>query len=237
MYRQIQLAGLSLALFLQAAVGSAFAAETKDIEYYVKQAAACRTNKDYKGGLENTNKAISLNSKDGDLFALRAYFKSKTGDNAGAIKDATEGIRLDPKAFEIYEIRAGIYLMQGEYRLALKDGDSMVAIDPKTADGYLIRSAAQYALNSLDVAASELHTALNISPSDSMAQELATSMSKSFAERAQTRADAGNTEGAIQDCDEDISLNSQNDQAVALKAKLGGGAKKTDTSKSTDAGK
>ena len=225
MHNYIMVRVLVTVFCLQLLSGSVFAADTKDLGYYVKQMVACRSAGNYKGGLANANKAVQLAPQDSSLYNIRGYFKMKTGDTAGAIKDATESIKFDSKNVGAYELRASVYLAQEKWTQAAKDGESMISLSPKESDGYYVRGSAKFGARDIDGAVKDIRKAVSLDPGDPGSKDVADTLSMFLVARARQKATTGNMKEAIQDCEAAIGLNSKNTEAVKLKAKLKAGAK------------
>jgi tetratricopeptide (TPR) repeat protein len=223
MRKYIKFVSLCFALCLLLASISVAVAADRDLLYYIKQISACRAAGDYKGGLANANKAVQLDPKDASLYAVRAHFKSKTGDTAGALKDVAESLKIDPKYTLAYEIRATILLNQQKWQPALKDGDKIVALEPKESVGYYVRGWAKLGLRDIEGAVSEVRKAVALDPESQQTKEVAVSASHLLLARAKRKSSEGNVQGAIKDCNDAISMNPKNTEAVKLRNSLKAG--------------
>jgi Flp pilus assembly protein TadD len=69
----------------------------QDPQYYRERAGSRLQTKDYSLALADANKAIQMNSKDGDAYRLRAYIKTWLDDFTGACSDIKEAKGLGIK--------------------------------------------------------------------------------------------------------------------------------------------
>jgi Flp pilus assembly protein TadD len=69
----------------------------QDPQYYRERAGSRLQTKDYSLALADANKAIQMNSKDGDAYRLRAYIKTWLDDFTGACSDIKEARGLGIK--------------------------------------------------------------------------------------------------------------------------------------------
>jgi len=71
-------------------------------------------NKDYKGAIEDLNKAIEINPKYAEAYSYRGLAKAKSGDFKGAIEDFNKAIEINPNDAEAYYNRGGAKILLGQ---------------------------------------------------------------------------------------------------------------------------
>jgi tetratricopeptide (TPR) repeat protein len=81
-------------------------------------------------GVDDLNKAITLNPTDPSNYFTRAFFRNFKNDYDGAIEDLNHVIALDPRSLGSYILRSSIYAGKKEYDRALADLDKLVILDP-----------------------------------------------------------------------------------------------------------
>ena len=77
--------------------------------------------KDYKGALEELNKAVLLNADNGEAYAYRGMAKYHLKDYKGAIADYDEALKLIPDYGEVYDLRGVAKAELGDKVAACED--------------------------------------------------------------------------------------------------------------------
>ncbi len=78
-------------------------------------------NEDFKGALDDYNRALQLNSQDVHAYVSRGMARFELKDKQGAIDDLTQAIELNPNDAEVYRKRGGIYMILGNKKAARED--------------------------------------------------------------------------------------------------------------------
>lgn len=88
---------------------------------YVKKGNIQLDLKNYKEALDLLDKAIAMDSENGEAFAYRGMAKYNLKDYKGAIADYDEAIRLIPDYGEVYDLRGIAKADQGDKVGACED--------------------------------------------------------------------------------------------------------------------
>ena len=75
------------------------------------------------------NKAIEIDSEDGDYYSLRGSIKRELQDYKGAIKDYSKAIELDPEDPYNYKWRGEIKNNEGNLKGALSDWNKVIKFE------------------------------------------------------------------------------------------------------------
>ncbi len=92
--------------------------------------------KDYKGAMDDFNKALTLKPKFALAFSSRGYTKFMQGKYKHALDDINRAISLDPKHALSYAYRGIAKIKLKQYKSALKDFDQAIEFDHAEAWGY-----------------------------------------------------------------------------------------------------
>ncbi len=84
---------------------------------------------DYKGAIDDFNKAIKLKPDEASFYNYRGLAKSKTDDYKGEIQDYTEAIKLKPDG-GLYSLRGTAKEGLGDYRGAIQDYTKVIELNP-----------------------------------------------------------------------------------------------------------
>ncbi len=85
---------------------------------------------DYRGAIEDFNKAIEIDPNNSDNFNNRGIARSELGDHQGAIEDYTRAIALDPNDAAAYSNRGNSKSKLKDYEGAISDYSKAIEIAP-----------------------------------------------------------------------------------------------------------
>jgi tetratricopeptide (TPR) repeat protein len=97
---------------------------------------------DHKGAADIYSKAIEIEPKRSDLFALRAESKVASEDVDGGISDYTEATALTPESTELHMRRGDLLLKREMTTQAIQDFDFVLKAEPKNIAALLLRANA-----------------------------------------------------------------------------------------------
>jgi tetratricopeptide (TPR) repeat protein len=98
---------------------------------------------DYRGALQEYDRAIALDPRYADAYIGRGFAKYKLGERSNAVIDFSTAISLNPKSAQGYNNRGNIYLEFKDWEYAIADFSQAIAIDPNYADAYISRGVAR----------------------------------------------------------------------------------------------
>ncbi len=153
--------------------------------------------KDYKGALEELNKAIEMNPNDVTSLNLRALTKFELGKGQEALEDYDKVVALNPKAFFVYSNRANAKLLLKDYTGAIADLDMAIKLNPQSSVEYNNRGAAKFDTGDFNGAIKDLTTSLQFNPKND----------KAWALKATAKYNLGDYNGAVNDFDKTLELN------------------------------
>jgi tetratricopeptide (TPR) repeat protein len=116
---------------------------------------------DYKGALQDLEKANKLDPKTKEVYYSLGLVKAYLKDYTGAIKMYTAGISLDPKLAACYYGRAGVKEETKNYIEALADYNQAILLAPEGRT-YHNRGLLKMILNDKDGACADFHKALEL---------------------------------------------------------------------------
>ena len=130
-------------------------------EDYFDKGVAKYEQGDYRGAIQDYNKAIELDPNDHMTYGVRVLAKSKLGDYRGAIEDYNKAIELLGKTNltdpldklllgEYYYNRGVTKSDLGDYRVALQDFNKAIELNPKLAEAYGARGLSKIKLGQKD---------------------------------------------------------------------------------------
>jgi tetratricopeptide (TPR) repeat protein len=168
-----------------------------DSENYVMRADLHRAQKDKAAALQDLAQVIKI-SPTAAGYRRVAAFKSgyQMGDAAGALPDAAKAIQLEPNNEENYKLRAGLRVTLKDNDGALKDYDKAVQLN-SSVENYKARASFKAdTLKDLDGAVTDASKAIQLFARN---KDL-------FKFRAELKAKAGDTQGALQDYEQFVRL-------------------------------
>jgi tetratricopeptide (TPR) repeat protein len=101
---------------------------------YRNRAMIYETLKDYDLAIDDLDKAINLDPKNGGRYFLRANIYRDLNKKTKALIDYTEAIKLDPKNQLFYFYRGGIHYQYQDYNEALDDFQKVLELDSLNGD-------------------------------------------------------------------------------------------------------
>jgi len=90
--------------------------------------------KKFPEAMDDYNKAISMDSTEGEYYINRGAVWALTNQLDKALADFNSGLRLDPKHANGYKNRSLIYQTTGQWNLAIADIDTYLVMHPEDAD-------------------------------------------------------------------------------------------------------
>jgi tetratricopeptide (TPR) repeat protein len=106
---------------------------------------------DLDGAIADCSKAIELNPRSTDAYAVRGLIFMQKGNLEGAIADLDKALVLDPRNPNLYRGRGIVKLKKGEIDGSIADYDKAVDIDP-SFESYRQRAMANFAKGNFDKA-------------------------------------------------------------------------------------
>jgi protein O-mannosyl-transferase len=154
-------------------------------------------NKDFKGAMEDFNKAIEL--KYDDAYNNRGILRNKLGEFKNAVEDfnrAALHTKLD-KA-KVYYNRGIAKLNLGDFKGAEADFGSAIQIDPRYSSAYSNRGVVRYAkLSDYKGAIGDFDRAISLDPADS----------STYYNRGNAQLRSGKISEALSDYDQTLQIN------------------------------
>lgn len=114
---------------------------------YLKSGSTKFNAEDYKGAIQDFNKAIELDPKNDKAYCARGHSKSMLQDDRGAIQDYTKAVGFNPKYSDAYYERGRSKGRLEDYNGAIQDYTKTIELNPKHADAYFYRGSAKSLLS------------------------------------------------------------------------------------------
>tara|TARA_B100001057_G_C22849907_1_gene950570 strand:+ start:112 stop:3132 length:3021 start_codon:yes stop_codon:yes gene_type:complete len=92
--------------------------------------------KDYKGAIEDFNRAVEIKSNDFMLYKWRGFSKTNIGDYKGSIEDFNKAIEIESNDFNLYFWRGASKSSIKDYEGAINDYDKAIKIKPNKFEIY-----------------------------------------------------------------------------------------------------
>jgi lipoprotein NlpI len=134
-------------------------------DYYEQARTALRRNK-LDQALLFAQKAIVLNDRRADLFALRGEIFVRFRDPSKAVQDFDKALALDPKLTEVYDQRGSEQFKLGNVREALADFDKYLELRPDRRPNHWRRGIALYELGRYEDGAKQFAAYENVDNND-----------------------------------------------------------------------
>jgi len=211
------------------------------IAYYGRGNVKCDRS-DYKGAIEDFNKAIVICPDNEQAYNNRGLAKANIGDQAGAIEDFDKAIAISPKDIEVYNNRGNVKNARKDFQGAVDDYTKAIAISPTYYQAYYNRGIIKVNLGDKPGAIEDFHKAIVICPNyaeayNSMGAAIFTNGNikeaminynktieinpnylEAYLNRAIARYSLKDMTGAIGDCDKALELNPNSEEAMKIKA-------------------
>jgi tetratricopeptide (TPR) repeat protein len=136
---------------------------------YAERAFERMENKNWKGALEDYNRAFEIDSTNEEYVLNRGLVKEKLKDFVGAYKDYSQAIALKPDFEKAWLNRGNLLSRQNKLSEAIEDYTIAIFYFPEYASAYYNRGIAYHRLKQDDKACSDIKKAetlgINIEPS------------------------------------------------------------------------
>jgi tetratricopeptide (TPR) repeat protein len=153
--------------------------------------------KDYRGAIENYDKAITLSPRYSRVHSFRGASYDALGDQQKALKDFNEAIAVDPKDMIGYFGRGTINNKLGNKQQALQDLTQAITLNPKFPAAYYNRGVVNGKLGNKQEAINDYTQAIALDPRDVDA----------YFNRGLAYYELGNQQQALKDYSQAIALN------------------------------
>jgi tetratricopeptide (TPR) repeat protein/V8-like Glu-specific endopeptidase len=144
------------------------AAAPKADDFYLK-GVDLEEKKDYRGAIEEYNKALDINPKYGKAYFGRGNVHKELKDYPKALADYSKTIAIDPKYAAAYNNRGIVHKQLKDYPKAVADYNQAIAIDPKLALAYGNRGIVRAELKDYPKALADFNQVLAIDPKSALA--------------------------------------------------------------------
>lgn len=114
---------------------------------------------DKDGAMADCAKAIELDARSADAYALRAVMLAEKRDFEGALNDLDKALALDPRNPNLYRLRGVINLQKKDLDSSISDYDKAVELDP-SLESYRQRALAHFAKSNWDKAIDDFNVAI-----------------------------------------------------------------------------
>ena len=102
---------------------------------------------DFRGAIEDCDKAIEINSNYAEVYYLRANAKASMSDFYGAIEDYTNAIEINnPENADAYLFRGRAKASINDFNGAIRDYNKQLEINPELIEAYIFRGNAKATL-------------------------------------------------------------------------------------------
>lgn len=187
-------------LIILVTAGFAYAQTAED---YFNSGLAKFNLQDYRGAVEDYNRAIELNPNEHRAYLLRGNTKAELQDYSGAIQDYNKAIELNPIEHLAYFLRGLVKSELKDYRAAIEDYSEAIELKPNDADAYYSRGSAKAKLQDYMGALQDYNKVIELSPK----------LASAYLSRGGAKFRLEDYRGAIQDFDKAIELNLDYDEA------------------------
>ena len=165
-------------------------------EDYFARGADKHDQNNYRGAIEDYNRAIAIEQDDGDTYYERGHAHLELGEHKKAIEDFSQAIAIDRDDAEVYYHRGHAHLELEEYLKAIKDFSKAIAIDRNDADAYYDRGKAHFELGQYQKAIANFTQTIAIARDDARA----------YYDRGHARFELRDHQGAIEDYEKAAEL-------------------------------
>lgn len=152
-------------LLILLCVSPAFAVAQTSKEFNSQGIAKAKA-MDYKGAIEEYNKALALDSTDWTVLYNLGISKAKLQDYSGAITDYTKSIGIHPDAASYFN-RAISSFKSALYEDAIADLDTTLTMNPKISpEVYFLRGSSKFMLKDYAAALPDFSKSIDMNPED-----------------------------------------------------------------------
>ena len=152
---------------------------------------------DFKGALEDFNKAIALVPGYATAYNNRGWAKTNTNDLNGAMEDFNKAIALNPDYETAFCNRGGLKEKFNDFNGAVEDLNKAISMSLDDAIAYSNRGWAKTMMHDYTGAIDDFNKAIALSPGLAMA----------YSNRGLAKANSGDFKSAMDDYDKAIILN------------------------------
>jgi len=124
-------------------LSEAITLDSKQSRYYVERAriraSSINTyngNREYDLAIDDINRAIAVEPRNGRLYYLRAGYKLKLEERDQALQDYSSAIELVPDNARFYSDRGLLYLVLENYEKSALDYRKAISLDPENPEYY-----------------------------------------------------------------------------------------------------
>jgi tetratricopeptide (TPR) repeat protein len=121
-------------------------------------------NKDVDGGLDDLNKAVSINPRVAEIYNGRAIARLQKGDLDGALADYEKAIELKPSLPSAFLGRGYFRYQRRDFDGALTDFSKAIELKPDYADAYLDRGIVRCLKGDIQGAVADISKAVGLNP-------------------------------------------------------------------------
>ena len=146
---------------------------TKTAQDWQRQASTKDDNKDYKGAIEDYNKAIELKPDFAEAYNNQGVSRHNLSDYKGAIEDYNKAIELKPDYADAYYNRGISRDDSRDYNGAIEDYTKAIELKPDNAEAYYNRAFSRKALSENDKAIADYKKAADLYPADNLLRQRA----------------------------------------------------------------
>ena len=156
--------------------------------------------RDFKGAIENFDRAIKINPDYANAYNNRANVRHELGDDAGAIEDYTKAILLNPHCEDFHNNLGIISSNSDDYRGARVAHTRAIQLNPRYAQAYNDRGVNNLDIDNVEEALKDFTQAIDLNPDDALA----------WNNRGDVYLKLGDLQKALDDYTQAAGLNSKN---------------------------
>lgn len=175
------------------------ATKPKPAEDYLANAILEESKGNYRGMLNEADRAISIDANNARLYYIRGVAKFQLDDKKGAADDYTKSIALNPKYPQAFSNRAYARAELGNPKGAIEDTNRAIALDPKFALAYVNRGLAKFKLGDNKGVIEDSNRAL----------ALDSRLPIAYSNRSLAKSELGDQRGAIEDANRALAIDAK----------------------------
>ncbi|CAN5609000.1 hypothetical protein BH11BAC3_BH11BAC3_28650 [soil metagenome] len=162
---------------------------------------------DFKGAIEDYNKAIEINPIYQEVYVMRGSAKYLLGDFYAALRDFNKAIDINPKYAVAFYLRGEAKISLQDFSGAIQDLNMALILDQKLGDAvYFIRGSAKMQIKDYQGSIDDFTKAI----------ELNVNYADAYITRSIAKSHLNNFAGAIEDVNKAIAINPGNEKARNL---------------------